>query len=408
MPRTIDLPEGKLSPCALLALDAAGHSQQVRLLSKKQVHDVFRDLEKRVRTEIAIQEGFLLGWQGDGGIAVFHVKEDTDDEARATKALRAAENVLAVLPTLNSQHGLEGEKQLRLRIALHAGSFIYFSDNGSIHSDDVNFVAHLQHALPEDVIGLSDEVQRALDSKHKRDCLEVDSFEERRIFLYARDLQVREAARQRYEEKRARETMGRLCSQVGLVHLEFRDPAQKPLPPLDIYSTATTDVLMVGVSLAKSLNPTMPNPTLLALRKATCQQGVKLCFLMLDPDQPAGAPYAIGIDNIPDAIGWIRNEIRHGHFRRENVQCRGLAQWPHFSGVMVDGNVEGAVDGDLLQTIPKSASFVLRIQPTIPPDGHHSQHYAPIYQYMRGHSMDAVCAYVRGFRHYWSKGKPLL
>ena len=408
MPKTIDLPEGKLSPCALLALDAAGHSRQVRLLSGKQVHEVFRELEKRVRTEVATQGGILLGWQGDGGIAVFHAEEHTDDEARATRALRAAENILTMLPTLNNQHGLEGEKQLRLRIALHAGSFIYFSDNGSIHSDDVNFVAHLQHALPEDVIGLSDEVQRALVSAHKRDCLELDSFEGRQIFLYARDLQAREAARTRYEEKRVREKMGQLCSQVGLVHLEFRDPAQKPLPPLDIYSKAITDILMVGVSLAKSLNPTMPNPALQALRTATSRRGVKLYFLMLDPDQPVGAPYASGIDNIRDAIGWINDEISHGHFRRENVQCRGLAKWPHFSGVMVDGNVEGPVEGDLLQTISGSTSFVLRIQPTIPPEGHHAQHYAPIYQYARGQLMDAVCAYVRGFRHYWSEGKPLL
>lgn len=404
MTKTINMPEGKLSPCALLSLDAAGHSRQVRLLSEKKVHEVFRDLEKRVRTEVATQEGFLLGWQGDGGIAVFHVEEHTDDEARATRALRAAENVLTMLPTLNNQHGLEGEKQLRLRIALHAGSFIYFSDNGSIHSDDVNFVAHLQHALPEDLIGLSDQFQRALGPEHKGGCLEVDSFEGRQIFLYGRDPLVREAARKRYKEKRIREMMGQLCSQVGLVHLEFRDPAQKVLPPVDIYSNATTEILMVGVSLARSLNPRMPNPTLQALRIATIQRGVKLYFLMFDPNQPAGVPYASGVDNIRDAISWIKDEISHGNFRREDVQCRGLAEWPHYSGVMIDGNVEGTVDGDLMQTISSSASFVLRIQQTIPPEGHHSQHYAPIYQYARGQSTDTICAYVRGFRHYWSKG----
>jgi class 3 adenylate cyclase len=408
MTKTINMPKGNLSPCALLALDAAGHSRQVRQLSAKKVHEVFRNLEKLVRTEVEKEGGFLLGWQGDGGIAVFYVEEHTDDEIRATKALRAAENVLKMLPILNKQYDLEGENQLRLRIALHAGNLIYFSDSGSIHSDDVNFVAHLQHALPEDLIGISDQFWKALGSEHKNICLEVDFFEGHKIFLYGRDPLVTELARKRYKEKRIREMMGQLCSQVGLVHLEFRDPAQKLLPPVDIYSNAITEILMVGVSLARSLNPRKPNPTLQALRVASTQRKVKLYFLMLDPKQPAGLPYASGVDNIPDAVSWIKDEISNGNFREKDVQCRGLAEWPHYSGVMIDGNVEGIVNGDLMQTISSSDSFMLRIQPTIPPEGHHSQHYAPIYQYAQGQSMDTICAYVRGFRHYWSKGKSLL
>jgi hypothetical protein len=42
----------------------------VRQLSSKRVTKLFGEIENRVRAEVEGNEGVLLGWQGDGGIAV--------------------------------------------------------------------------------------------------------------------------------------------------------------------------------------------------------------------------------------------------------------------------------------------------------------------------------------------------
>jgi class 3 adenylate cyclase len=246
--------EEQLVPCAMVAIDAVGHSRLVRDLSPNASHTLFDKLQRGVETEVLQESGTLLGWAGDGGIACFTAGAVTDDEARAGQALRAAQAILLHLTMLNDQHELAGESALKLRLALHRGEMISRRIAGSIHSKDVNFVAHLEHALPENVIGLSKPFHTALSPAQKRHCFLLGNFETHDIYVYAPDTVSRAAAEARFRDKQLKVALGETCIAHGLVHVGFRDREKASLPPPEIYSRAESEIFMMGATLARSFS----------------------------------------------------------------------------------------------------------------------------------------------------------
>lgn len=407
MPKTSDFPDNQFVPCTILAIDAVGHSRLVRTLAVRHSHDLFSQLEARVRSEVETQGGLLLGWAGDGGVAAFSSDDPTDDVDRAQRALRAADNILANLPALNGQQGLQGTDAVQLRLALHSGTLIWRKNPGSIHSQDVNFVAHLEHALPEDVVGLSDMFYTALPPAERDHCLAVGEIEDHKIYIYARDRDRRIAAKRRYLEKRTKVDIGEVCMTEGLTHFEFRDAQRRKLPDVGIYTRAQEELFMVGVTLASSFKQETANPTLTALRAANARK-VQFRLLVLDPEHE-GAPFTeVSVDAINETLESLKTDVSAGHLRKGSIEVRGLRNWPHYTGIMIDGDVNGPAKGDLRGSIKLVESLLLRVQCTVPPEGDKAQHFAPAFEYGGGILSDSVYAFVRGFRHYWQTARHLL
>ncbi|MFC1896729.1 hypothetical protein ACFL0Q_08760, partial [Thermodesulfobacteriota bacterium] len=349
------------------------------------------------------RQGRFLGWQGDGGIAVFPGSNDSDEESRAENATRAAEDILTSLPNVNARHELADHDEVRVRLALHAGAVIWAEETGSIHSTDLNFVAHLQSALPHNVVGLTWEIFKGLNTRRKACCVEVGVFEDRHVYLYAADKTAREAAAHVYRKKERGRVLGSECEDVGLYHLEYREEKANILPPVEVFANARDEILMVGVTLARSFKS--ESEILAPLREVT-QRNVKLRLLVLHPDSEAGRPFARGAESFDSLRGSLREELDKGRIKRERVYLRGLQFWPHFSGVMIDGDAEGEIPVQN-EGLGRLSSVVLRVQPGIPPDGAPSQHFAPIFEFRRMPASATMAAFIRGFRFGWQNGEPL-
>jgi hypothetical protein len=176
----------------LLFIDTAGHSTIVRENPRDRAKRAFDLVQTRIADRLnqtasrnRCGDAELWNWQGDGGLFVIH---DVNESVSAQTALETALAVLRVdLPHLQDEfveQDLAGE--LHLRLSLHKGVLVYpgADAQGSIHSADLNFAAHLEQAVPADHLGISAEVF-TVASKYKGAFVDVGTFEGRQIYLHS-------------------------------------------------------------------------------------------------------------------------------------------------------------------------------------------------------------------------------
>jgi class 3 adenylate cyclase len=392
------LPPGKLIPVSLMAIDAAGHSKVVLGLAKKMAHQVFGELEGRVAREVESNDGHLLGWAGDGGIALFTVADHLDDETRARKALASAENIASWMPNFNDRQGLDPDHTVGVRIALHSGQLVWNKQRGSIHSSDVNFVAHLEHALPVGTIAASREFVNCLPNHDRSFFIEAGKFEEHEILLFAKNPEKRDESLRSFASKQKLKTLAEACQRYGLEYFGFRR-LDAPVLPTALYESAKSDILIVGLSLASTFHHEGKNPVLEALRAAS-KRKVAIHLMVLDPAS-IGKEFAEGIHSINRTIQRLTAEVNSGRLDQAHTFLRKLPIWPHFTGFMIDGDVRSSA-GDVTALVAAGRHPIVRIQATIAPESDRSQHFAPLFQFASsGRDSDAIDAYIRGFRHYW-------
>jgi hypothetical protein len=241
-------------------------------------------------------------------------------------------------------------------------------------------------------------VYKGLSAQRKECCVEVGEVEDRRVYLYGAD----DIAFQVYRKNERAVLLGRECEDVGLHHLKYREEKRNILPPVEVFAEARDEILMVGVTLARSFKS--ESEILKPLREAT-HRNVELRLLVLHPNSEVGRPFAEGAESFDMLKHSLREELDGGRIKREHVHLKGLRFWPHFTGIMIDGNAEGEipVQKDRLGV----SSVVLRVQPCIPPLGAPAQHFAPIFEFRRVPASSAMAAFIRGFRFAWQNGEPI-
>ncbi|WP_143229907.1 adenylate/guanylate cyclase domain-containing protein [Actinophytocola xanthii] len=186
----------------IIVADSSGYSSIVRSNPRDRAAHAFDLLRERVTSrvqklaaELGCARTKLWSWRGDGGLIVVH---DDDESTTRDVALRAALDILLVdLPSVREElSSTELNGELRLRIAVHKGTIPYShdSDNGSVHSPDINFVAHLEEATPPDCLTISEDVYQAA-GPHARTFAPVGTYERRDIYLRAVDPDPRSARR---------------------------------------------------------------------------------------------------------------------------------------------------------------------------------------------------------------------
>jgi len=173
-----------------MAIDAKGHSTIVRQNDADtvdRIFDAFEDLVfgtvDAVKEEERCQDADFWGWAGDGGLCIVH---DTDESRARRTALEAASRILSGLPRVNEhlrEIGAHGE--LAVRIALHKGGLRYKGDDarGSVHSRELNFCAHLEHATPVDCIAISGDIYQLLGDEQGDYLRTGSAFEDTAVFL---------------------------------------------------------------------------------------------------------------------------------------------------------------------------------------------------------------------------------
>jgi hypothetical protein len=184
-----------------LFMDASGHSRIVAAHHQDKASAAFdmvqETIAKRV-TSLAKEErcevAFLWGWQGDGGLWLLW---DSKNPTNAHNAALAVGQVLLAhdLPLLKGEFNrMKIEGQLHLRIAIHRGSFRGrdYADRGSIHSEDINFAAHLEKVTPRDTLAISGEVFRKSNDETKKKFSYVGDHEDQKVFLWSPVLNQRQ------------------------------------------------------------------------------------------------------------------------------------------------------------------------------------------------------------------------
>lgn len=175
----------------MVFIDASGHSNIVRSNPKNLASQGFDMLEnalvsrlnqtaKNHKCEIAS----VWSWLGDGGMFAIYDKEE--DCARNT-ALKFATGALSIdLQTLKLEFdNLDIKGELHLRIAIHKGTIKFKEEGqqGSIHSSDINWGAHLEKVTPIDSIAISKDIYEVMEKGVQSHFISVGEFEERKIYI---------------------------------------------------------------------------------------------------------------------------------------------------------------------------------------------------------------------------------
>lgn len=236
---------------SFLKLDVAGHSKMLADNPRVKVAETLDKLEAYVDEAASRGGGRLWTWQGDGGLAAF-----LGDDSSAN-ALECGLRIVNNLESFNRSQNSTGHK-VAVRIAIHRGAANYRPDTGRIHSEDLNFVSHMEDefAFPNDVC-ISDDAYRELDELDRRQFKETGVFQQKTVY----------SMQQRMRDK-------------AVIHVDhLRLPSRRELlrrnlrSQLRIFST-TADNYFADETL------------LVLIRERMSRDGCKVRVLLLDPDSP--------------------------------------------------------------------------------------------------------------------------
>ena len=174
-------------------IDASGHSNVVRKNPKDvstQAFDLLFDKVlnrvNRVTLKNRCEIATIWSWLGDGGMIAMY---DTSEKTVLTASLRLVQDIIRLdLPSLQSEFiNEEINGELHIRISLHKGTIRYSDEGqqGSIHSTDINWGAHLEKATPKDSVSISKEIYDILPNDKQREFVSVGRFEDRDVFVYS-------------------------------------------------------------------------------------------------------------------------------------------------------------------------------------------------------------------------------
>jgi ActR/RegA family two-component response regulator/class 3 adenylate cyclase len=165
---------------AFLRVDVAEHSEILKHHKTDLVNLTFDKFKLYVNEEAQLRGGEVWSWQGDGGLCVF---KDADCEDRATLS---AASILTGMRVFNMEQNLL-PVDLEACIAVHAGYLTAHApagDRGSIHSEVINFVSHLEKEVGKNTICISADVFGELSEQIKKRFSLQGTFEDKEIYIY--------------------------------------------------------------------------------------------------------------------------------------------------------------------------------------------------------------------------------
>lgn len=177
----------------LVFIDASGHSDVVRSNPRDISSQAFDLLYEKIAARLRKAAGrnkcgtaVVWSWLGDGGLIAIH---DESEKTALGTAVTFAQTVLKMdLPALRLEfEGEDIEGEVHLRISIHKGTIKYMDEGqqGFIHSQDINWGAHLEKATPPDSISVSKDIYDIMTTAKKKEFVQAGQFEGREICIYA-------------------------------------------------------------------------------------------------------------------------------------------------------------------------------------------------------------------------------
>jgi class 3 adenylate cyclase len=138
MPNFGSLREGREYETTIASIDIVGNSELVRKHGIKTMEKVYYSFWTFLRRQLAIYDGRIWNWAGDGGLVAFAMKD------HAARAVLWAMETQRLMPVFNRFPQLPLHGSMMVRIGLDTGSVKFAEDTGQIVSDVINYAAHLE------------------------------------------------------------------------------------------------------------------------------------------------------------------------------------------------------------------------------------------------------------------------
>lgn len=178
-----NLQEGELREFSFLRIDIVDHSTLVKENAKIVVEETLNCFKEYVGKRVQSHKGKVWSWSGDGGLCAFYENDKIID------CVICGIKLLENLSSFNL-HKNTLDKEINIRIAIHNGNAKYRVDTGNVHSDAINFVAHLESRRAEiNSIYISRNVFIELPSKLRGIFTEQSVFENIITYKYMPDYQ---------------------------------------------------------------------------------------------------------------------------------------------------------------------------------------------------------------------------
>jgi len=330
-----------------LKIDAAGHSNVVARNTSDVVERFFEAFESSVRAEVdearklnGCTYSQFWGWAGDGGLCVLY---DSHEESRALKtAIEAACNILSrkLFPLQEILKKLNANGTFRIRAAVHKGTMRYtdFDRQGSIHSQDLNFVAHLEVNTPHDTVTISRDIFEQCPIEIQKSFYELPfKFESRRVFGFSK--------RPPHEVKMDWVTKISIANSKQINFLTRRYSENEKS---GIISAANVEVVDLGTALStcsdyltSGRRPRFYYNSVVSL----LEKGVRYVCLGINPDSIVAKQYSEQ-RNEPDLLEKASRSIDKFREFASNVKSPLFEVWlysslPHFASILIDRKQDG-------------------------------------------------------------------
>ncbi|MEA2975640.1 MAG: hypothetical protein QOF19_1160 [Alphaproteobacteria bacterium] len=330
-----------------LKIDAAGHSSIVARNTTDIVERFFDAFESSVRAEVdearklnGCMYSQFWGWAGDGGLCVIY---DAQEESRALKtAIESACNILTrkLAPLRETLKKLNANGDFKIRAAVHKGTMRYtdFDRQGSIHSKDLNFVAHLEVATPYDTVTISRDIFEQCPIEIQRRFYELPfEFESRKTFAFS--------------ERPARDVTMDWVTKIPISDskaISFLSRRYSESEKSQIISGANFEVVDLGTALSTCSHYLVSGKRPSYYRNAVIsvlERGIRYVCLVLNPDSDVAKQYAEQrneADLLTKTVGSIEN-LSHFSARVDNplFEVWLYSALPHFAAIAIDRKQNG-------------------------------------------------------------------
>lgn len=237
---------------------------------------------------------------------------------------------------------LKARGELRLRLALHRGTFTYkgYERHGSIHSKDLNFVSHLEEATPSNSLTISRDVYQRCPAELATVFKELPfQFEEMDVLVYSRR-PVSEIAYEWLTRVPITESVS-----VNLLPMRYSETDKSK-----IIRYAQNEVIDLGTALSTCsqylVSTTRPAPYRSTV-EGLLDRGVNYVCLALNPDAPVAKAYADARQE-PDLVSKIHESVlKMETFASQVADKKGSFELylymslPHFAAILTDRKQKG-------------------------------------------------------------------
>ncbi len=137
------LTEGVFYNFCFVSIDICGNSNFVRKYDSDSIHTTYLNFKKLVQNCVEKRNGRIWSWEGDGGLAVFHIEDFVN------KAIFTAIEILASMPIFNlTSNYLDDD--ITIRIGINAGQAEYNKNLQMINSEAIADARKIEkhHTLP--------------------------------------------------------------------------------------------------------------------------------------------------------------------------------------------------------------------------------------------------------------------